>query len=180
MIAEILRTRRQELHLTQQAVAEKLHVTRQTVSNWETGKNYPDVPTLIELSEYYDLSLDYLLKGDSQMIKQLKKESRLRQTLQAGIFLLLVVLPVDFFSGILFYAALAGRKAADLLPMQLLLLMVIISMIITYGGQFYERVEDKKTRAVHWVLQGVLLLSLLFTFANCLLFILQFSGTIHF
>lgn len=180
MIAEVLRSRRQELHLTQQAVADHLHVTRQTVSNWETGKNYPDVPTLIELSNYYGLSLDYLLKGDAQMIQQLKKESHFRQTLQMGLFMLLVVLPLDFFSGVLFYGVAHGRSAVQLLPLQLLLFMAICGMVITYRGQFYEAAPDAKSRAVHWLLQGILLLSLLLSFANCVLLVLQFSGVIHF
>lgn len=44
MLATILKERRLALNLTQQAVADQLHTTRQTISNWETGKNYPDVP----------------------------------------------------------------------------------------------------------------------------------------
>ncbi|HFU5907788.1 TPA: helix-turn-helix transcriptional regulator, partial [Enterococcus faecium] len=56
MFAQILKDRRAELGITQQDMAEKLFVTRQTVSNWENGKNFPDIPTLISISENYSLS----------------------------------------------------------------------------------------------------------------------------
>ncbi|ANJ68530.1 hypothetical protein OA78_1497 [Latilactobacillus curvatus] len=58
MLATILKERRLALNLTQQAVADQLHTTRQTISNWKTGKNYPDVPMLIAISELYSLTID--------------------------------------------------------------------------------------------------------------------------
>lgn len=75
MLANILKEKRKELALTQQDVAEQLNVTRQTVSSWELGKNIPDVSSLIELSELYDISLDYMLKGDKQVTEKLKKDT---------------------------------------------------------------------------------------------------------
>lgn len=75
MFSKILREKRKELNLTQQEVAEQLNVTRQTVSNWEVGKSYPDVPTLIEISNFYNLSLDYMLKGDVELMNKIKKDS---------------------------------------------------------------------------------------------------------
>ena len=61
MIAKI----RKEQGLTQEAFAEKFHVTRQTVSNWENEKSYPDLRTLVKISDMFHISLDVLLKGDS-------------------------------------------------------------------------------------------------------------------
>ncbi|WP_237580415.1 helix-turn-helix transcriptional regulator [Candidatus Enterococcus leclercqii] len=58
MLAEVIRKRRVDLGLTQQDIATELNVTRQAVSSWENNKTYPDIPTLIALSEYYGLSLD--------------------------------------------------------------------------------------------------------------------------
>ena len=62
-----LKKRRSELNLTQQEVAKKLHVTRQTISNWENGKSYPDLDMLIEISDVYQVSIDSLLKGDQDL-----------------------------------------------------------------------------------------------------------------
>lgn len=71
---EILKVRRSELNLTQQAVAERLNVTRQTISSWENAKSYPDIPTLIEISELYSLSLDYMLKGDARYMEKIQQD----------------------------------------------------------------------------------------------------------
>lgn len=77
MFSQILKDRRLELGITQQDMAEKLFVTRQTVSNWENGKNFPDIPTLISISENYSLSLDYMLKGDLKYMKKVEEDYKL-------------------------------------------------------------------------------------------------------
>lgn len=62
-IGEKLKLRRRKTGLTQDQVAEKMNITRQTLSNWEVGKNYPDIESIIKLSRIYELSLDELLLG---------------------------------------------------------------------------------------------------------------------
>ena len=59
-----LKERRSQLDLTQQEVAKKLYISRQTISNWENGKSYPDLDMLIKISDVYHVSIDSLLKGD--------------------------------------------------------------------------------------------------------------------
>ncbi len=71
---ETLQSLRKKQGLTQEALGEQLHVTRQTVSNWETGKNYPDLELLVALSDLFDISLDILLKGDGHMIRKIDQE----------------------------------------------------------------------------------------------------------
>lgn len=56
--------------LSQEALAEKIFVTRQTVSNWETGKSYPDVHSLMLLGGVFNVSLDQLVKGDIEIMKK--------------------------------------------------------------------------------------------------------------
>jgi transcriptional regulator with XRE-family HTH domain len=75
MLNEILKEKRKELDLTQQHVADHLNVTRQTVSSWEVGKSFPDIPTLIKISDFYQLSLDYMLKGDVNLMKKIKNDT---------------------------------------------------------------------------------------------------------
>ena len=65
---------RKERQLTQEEFGRLFHVTRQTVSNWENRKSFPDLQTLVEISNRFDVSLDTLLKGDSKMIKAIDKE----------------------------------------------------------------------------------------------------------
>lgn len=89
MIADIVKAQRKKHGQTQQEVAEVFHVTRQTVSNWENEKNYPDIPTLIAISDYYGISLDYLMKGDAKYMTKIKKEAKLLQSLRIGVFSLI-------------------------------------------------------------------------------------------
>lgn len=66
-----LKERRSQLDLTQQEVAKKLYISRQTISNWENGKSYPDLDMLIKISDVYQVSIDSLLKGDQKLKKSL-------------------------------------------------------------------------------------------------------------
>ena len=66
---------RDQLHLSQEQLAEKIYVTRQTISNWETNKSYPDIHSLVLLSQIFNVSIDQLVKGDLEMMKyQIEKE----------------------------------------------------------------------------------------------------------
>lgn len=71
-ISEQLREARKQTDLTQADVAAAIHVSRQTVSNWETGKSYPDIMSVVALSDLYGVSLDVLLKGDDALMKHLE------------------------------------------------------------------------------------------------------------
>lgn len=74
-IGKKLKDARASSNLTQESVADKLNVSRQTISNWETEKSYPDIINVIELSDLYSISLDDLLKGDVKMIEHLKEST---------------------------------------------------------------------------------------------------------
>ena len=66
-IGKKLKNARVQSGMTQENVAEKINVSRQTISNWENEKSYPDIISVIKMSECYDVSLDYLLKGEQKM-----------------------------------------------------------------------------------------------------------------
>lgn len=61
-----IRKYRNERTLSQEALAEKVYVSRQTVSNWENDKSYPDVNSLVLLSEVFEISLDQLIKVEEK------------------------------------------------------------------------------------------------------------------
>ena len=65
---------RTELHLSQEELAEKVYVTRQTISNWENEKSYPDIHSLLLLSSLFNVSLDQLIKGDIEKMKEIISE----------------------------------------------------------------------------------------------------------
>ena len=66
-IGSKIKSARLEKKLTQEHVAELLGVSRQTISNWENEKSYPDIISVIKMSDCYEVSLDYLLKGEQKM-----------------------------------------------------------------------------------------------------------------
>lgn len=80
--------------MTQEVIAEKLNVSRQTISNWENEKSYPDIISVIELSNLYSISLDDLLKGDDAMMEHLQESTNVvksNQKLLRAIILNIIV-----------------------------------------------------------------------------------------
>jgi|SRR5690606_539102 len=53
--------------LSQEQLADKLHIARQSISKWERGESYPSIGMLLQLSELFDITVDELLKGDTQL-----------------------------------------------------------------------------------------------------------------
>ena len=64
-----IKLHRQEAQLSQEELANRVYVSRQTISNWENDKSYPDVNSLVLLSEIFQTSLDNLIKGDVEVMK---------------------------------------------------------------------------------------------------------------
>ena len=67
---EILLKLRNKAGLSQEELAEKVYVTRQAVSRWETGETLPNTETLKQLSRLYNVSIDTLLGSPSKLICQ--------------------------------------------------------------------------------------------------------------
>ncbi|EEK86411.1 transcriptional regulator [Bacillus cereus m1550] len=90
---------------SQEDLAEKIYVSRQTISNWENERSYPDIHNLLLLSVLFDVSLDDLVKGDMEMMKnnlQQVKFNKLGQVM--AIFLILAVgsigLAIKYFGNV--------------------------------------------------------------------------------
>ena len=69
-IGKQIKKYRSEMKLSQDELAEKIFVSRQTISNWENNKSYPDVKSLLLLSSLFNVSLDILIKGDLEEMKE--------------------------------------------------------------------------------------------------------------
>lgn len=81
-IGKKLKDARMRSGFTQESVAEKVNVSRQTISNWENEKSYPDIISVIELSNLYSISLDELLKGDEKMMEHLEESTNVVKSTQ--------------------------------------------------------------------------------------------------
>ena len=113
-IEKRLKDARVKAGLTQEQVAEKVMVSRQTISNWENGKSLPDIISIMNLSDLYQISLDELLKGDTKMKEKIEKDVKVAK----------------------------GNKRLILTTAVLLFVVAIIYLISTLvGGAFYDFCE---------------------------------------
>ena len=101
-----IRAYRSGLGMSQEELAEAVYVTRQTVSNWETGKSYPDIQSLLRLSALFGISLDQLIKGDVKQMKEKINAEEIRAFNRlSNVFTLMMVLsllvwaPLAYFLG---------------------------------------------------------------------------------
>lgn len=90
---------RMDFNWSQDELADKVFVTRQTVSNWENDKNYPDIKSLLLLSSVFGISLDTLVKGDLEEMKEQVKEADIKQlnhdsAIYAVLLLAAIILPI--------------------------------------------------------------------------------------
>ncbi len=72
---EKIKRRSYEIRIYPGNSSERINVSRQTISNWENEKSYPDIISVIELSSLYSISLDDLLKGDERMMEHLEEST---------------------------------------------------------------------------------------------------------
>lgn len=107
-----------EKGLSQEELAERVYVTRQTISNWENNKNYPDINSIVLLSEIFEISIDNLIKGDleqmkreinSEEVKKLNFYSLMMAILMIAAIISLVPLIkfIDVYAFIVYFALLA-------------------------------------------------------------------------
>lgn len=121
---------RKEKNMSQEEFAELFNVTRQTVSNWENLKSYPDIETLIKISNTFNISLDVLLKEDKRLIKDINNKIHKQKDGKTRMFLILY----SIFLFILLILKNFGMKyeISDILSFILLLIIgvVLIGTII--------------------------------------------------
>ncbi len=130
-IGKKLKDARTNSGLTQESIAEAIGVSRQTISNWENEKSFPDIMSVIKLSDLYSISLDDLLKGDQKMMEHLEESTdvvtsnkKLIGAVAVNILLLIVLVA---FSGVIssnrYY--LAGVFSLVVLSSSVLLFQII-------------------------------------------------------
>ena len=90
-----IRMYRLENKLSQEELADRIYVSRQTISNWENDKSYPDINSLVLLSEVFKVSLDKLIKGDVDVMKDvIQKEEVDKMNHYGKIFTIMLIVTV--------------------------------------------------------------------------------------
>ena len=100
---------RNERKWNQDTLAEKMFVSRQTISNWENEKSYPDIQSLLLLSNLFEVTLDQLVKGDVEEMETIINEQDVKALNRYGLFmgigmLAMMVTTVPLFFYLRFYA----------------------------------------------------------------------------
>lgn len=80
-IGSFLKALRKEKGITQEQLAEALHVSGRTVSRWETGSNMPDISILVDIADYYDISIPEIIHGERKSEIMNKEEREIAQTM---------------------------------------------------------------------------------------------------
>lgn len=117
--SEKLLTLRKAKTLTQEELAEKLNVSRQSVSKWESGQAVPELDKIVAISTVFDVTTDYLLKSSEiddlsvktemlekqqeQMLAREQRQQKIRECVLYGIVIYLVFLAVWFLERALFW-----------------------------------------------------------------------------
>ncbi|MFD1432104.1 helix-turn-helix domain-containing protein [Lacticaseibacillus yichunensis] len=78
-IGDQIRSIRLEHHLSQQALADQLHISRQSVSKWETGSAQPSFDNIVSLSDQFGISLDDLLRADLTLLAALRQQDQQKE-----------------------------------------------------------------------------------------------------
>lgn len=112
VFSERLKIEREKRGWSQTELADKIHVSRQSVSKWETGKNYPSIEIIIELSDLFDITIDEMLRSDNKLTEQVIQDSKklaypkwktfFDSVFMLGVFVLLaklIIFGLNYFFG---------------------------------------------------------------------------------
>lgn len=136
-ISEQIKNHRMQLQLSQEELAKRIYVSRQTISNWENEKSYPDIPSLLLLSNLFGVPVDELIKGDLKKMKQeINQEEVNAFNTQGNIFSALVIASILTFVPLLVWKGMLG--------LVLWLPLYLITMLYAF------RIEKlKRTNNIH-------------------------------
>lgn len=94
---------RKQKNLSQEELAEKIYVSRQTISNWERNKNYPDIHSLLMLATLFEVSVDELVKGDLEEMEKEIEQSKIQTFNRYGVVLTILMMLMIFSAMPLIY-----------------------------------------------------------------------------
>lgn len=146
-IGSKIKQARMHANLTQEQAASALGVSRQTISNWENNKTYPDIISVVRMSDLYAVSLDLLLKGEAPASGYLNYLEESTNTVQSRrklslLLLILTYLAIWSLSLIVFWFFTSGSDAMGYGIMFLWVLLPIATFILSlligkndFGGQ---------------------------------------------
>lgn len=154
-ISNFIKTKRKELGITQDELAEKLFVTEKAISRWETGRGTPDISLLLPLSKELNIDVSELLNGEEnkknkneveQLIEYNEITKANKYNFQFKLTIFFYILSILSF---LFYLRFEYDPNIEVNYCIRLLIIVIASIFVIIGNKIYsnnyvEKLEDKK------------------------------------
>lgn len=143
-VGNIIKNYRKNKNMTQKELGNILHVSDKTVSSWENNRTYPDISILIELSDKLNISMDKLLKGDEQMVKQIDRDVKLKKVYKLSLIAVcIVIISLCLFLNIFQYKNETLDRFNPFLKMEIG--YAVLPKEVTYnGGKSYNRLEAEK------------------------------------
>ena len=166
-----IKRRRQKLNLSQGQVANRLHVSSKTVSHWENGNSYPDIGALIQLSDYFQISLDSLIKEDADMKEYLK-----RTEVKKGIGLpLYISVIVSLIIGIMVmlsdFHVINFAKNADIIGVLILINVMALFSVSNFRDKFSLGTKLETKLDTSFIFLILVLIIIIISMGNVIFFI---------
>lgn len=131
-IGKKLKSARLQKGFTQETAAEKIQVSRQTISNWENEKSYPDIVSVVHLSNLYEVSLDELLKEDKRMLEHLEESTNIVKSNKK--LAVAVIANIVFLFAFMLLSSIVPNKAVFLVT-------VFVLAIISFSLLLYQIIK---------------------------------------
>jgi len=131
-LSDRIKKERNKLNLSQDALANELHVSRQAISKWETGQSYPDLEKLIQLSNIFEVTIDELVKGDKELEKKLINDggNQMRGLSILSYVLIIIGVFIGFWGGSMFPISLINEDFMTFLTSTFIVITIMGILLI--------------------------------------------------
>ena len=166
-ISKCIKDARQNNNISQESLAEQLGVSRQTISSWENGKSYPDLVSIIKMSDIFNISLDKMLKEDKNLVNNIQEKMDTVKSNKSIVFTILFAIII--FGGMHLIQTFVDIPKIDNLYLNIGVLIAFIIGVLTYlfsnvyVGKFLNQKTSNKS-ILKTIIVMLVIVSLFFIF----------------
>ena len=166
-ISKCIKDARQNNNISQESLAEQLGVSRQTISSWENGKSYPDLVSIIKMTDIFNISLDKMLKEDKKLVNNMQEKMDTVKSNKSIVFTILFAIII--FGGIYLIQTFVDIPKIDNLYLNIGVLIAFIVGVLTYlfsnvyVGKFLNQKTSNKS-ILKTIIVILVIVSLFFIF----------------
>lgn len=153
-LSKRIKSEREKKKISQDVLAEQLHVSRQAISKWETGQSYPDLDKLVQLSEFFNITIDELVKGDAKLKEELIKGGKGMSGLAILSYVLLLLGIITIFWG-------GSQFPINLMNSEFMSFVVGGLVLMTIGAVLLPAAPLWLRLGMMWLMTGSILLYLI-------------------